>query len=166
MVNSVSVVSITVRVSANAYCGKAHLLLLLLLLHQLLISLSSLSTSEIRGCCELASARWLRRRIHSVSPSLGTCMMTGMQFKMPRHSNFWSYETNHPDLVLFTGDFGEENVELVQDITNLEFPKAVILGNHDAWWSTYNLQLAPSEGERDGVQTQLDLLGKAHVGSS
>ncbi|KAH9567137.1 hypothetical protein CY35_03G015300 [Sphagnum magellanicum] len=95
MVNSVSVVSITVRVSANAYCGKAHLLLLLLLLHQLLISLSSLSTSEIRGCCELASARWLRRRIHSVSPSLGTCMMTGMQFKMPRHSNFWSYETNH-----------------------------------------------------------------------
>jgi hypothetical protein len=70
MVNSVSVVSITVRVSANACCGKAHLLLLLL--HQLLISLSSLSTSEIRGCCELASARWLWRRIHSVSPSLGT----------------------------------------------------------------------------------------------
>jgi hypothetical protein len=37
------------------------------------------------------------------------------------------------------GDFGEENVELVRDITNLEFPKAVILGNHDAWWSTYKL---------------------------
>jgi uncharacterized protein (TIGR04168 family) len=62
-----------------------------------------------------------------------------------------------PDLVLFTGDFGEENVELVRDISNLDFPKAVILGNHDAWWSTYNLQLAPSEGERDGVQAQLDL---------
>jgi predicted MPP superfamily phosphohydrolase len=62
-----------------------------------------------------------------------------------------------PDLVLFTGDFGEENVELVRDISNLDFPKAVILGNHDAWWSTYNLQLGPSEGERDGVQAQLDL---------
>jgi hypothetical protein len=37
------------------------------------------------------------------------------------------------------GDFGEENVELVQDISNLDFPKAVILGNHDAWWSTYKL---------------------------
>jgi hypothetical protein len=37
------------------------------------------------------------------------------------------------------GDFGEENVELVQDITNLDFPKAVILGNHDACWSTYEL---------------------------
>jgi predicted phosphohydrolase len=49
------------------------------------------------------------------------------------------------------GDFGEENVELVRDISNLDFPKAVILGNHDAWWSTYN------EGERDGVQAQLDL---------
>ncbi|KAH9567151.1 hypothetical protein CY35_03G015800 [Sphagnum magellanicum] len=71
-----------------------------------------------------------------------------------------------PDLVLFTGDFGEENVELVRDISNLDFPKAVILGNHDAWWSTYNLQLGPSEGERDGVQAQLDLLGKAHVGYS
>ncbi len=48
------VVSITVRVSANAYCGKAHLLLLLLLLlHQGLICLSSLSTSEIRGCTSL-----------------------------------------------------------------------------------------------------------------
>jgi hypothetical protein len=55
------------------------------------------------------------------------------------------------------GDFGEENVELVRDISNLDFPKAVILGNHDAWWSTYNLQLGPSEGERDGVQAQLDL---------
>jgi len=37
------------------------------------------------------------------------------------------------------GDFGEENVELVRDISNLDFPKAVILGNHDAWWSTYKL---------------------------
>ncbi|KAH8966294.1 hypothetical protein BDL97_03G018300 [Sphagnum fallax] len=71
-----------------------------------------------------------------------------------------------PDLVLSTGDFGEENVELVRDISNLNFSKAVILGNHDAWESTYNLQLGPSEGERDGVQAQLDLLGKAHVGYS
>lgn len=32
-----------------------------------------------------------------------------------------------------SGDFGNENVELVQSIADLDFPKAVILGNHDAW---------------------------------
>ncbi|EOA14752.1 hypothetical protein CARUB_v10028048mg [Capsella rubella] len=40
-----------------------------------------------------------------------------------------------PDLVLFTGDFGEENVSLVQSVAPLPFPKAVILGNHDAWFT-------------------------------
>ncbi|CAL5376158.1 unnamed protein product [Camellia sinensis] len=38
-----------------------------------------------------------------------------------------------PDLVLFTGDFGNENVELVRSIAELKVAKAVILGNHDAW---------------------------------
>ncbi|XP_057967677.1 uncharacterized protein LOC131157492 isoform X2 [Malania oleifera] len=38
-----------------------------------------------------------------------------------------------PDLVLFTGDFGNENVELVRSVANLEMAKAVILGNHDTW---------------------------------
>lgn len=33
----------------------------------------------------------------------------------------------------FLGDFGEENIELVRSVANLEFAKAVILGNHDAW---------------------------------
>nr|GME15005.1 Calcineurin-like metallo-phosphoesterase superfamily protein isoform 1 [Ipomoea batatas] len=60
-----------------------------------------------------------------------------------------------PDLVLFTGrlsyllcflyslnstdngnvscDFGNENVDLVKSIADLEIAKAIILGNHDAW---------------------------------
>ncbi|XP_073145868.1 uncharacterized protein [Henckelia pumila] len=38
-----------------------------------------------------------------------------------------------PDLVLFTGDFGNENVDIVRSVSKLEFAKAVILGNHDAW---------------------------------
>ncbi|RDX64146.1 hypothetical protein CR513_57331, partial [Mucuna pruriens] len=33
------------------------------------------------------------------------------------------------------GDFGDENVEVVQSVANLEFAKAVILGNHDAWFT-------------------------------
>lgn len=31
------------------------------------------------------------------------------------------------------GDFGNENVDLVGSISNVDFAKAVILGNHDAW---------------------------------
>ncbi|KAK4604706.1 hypothetical protein RGQ29_012965 [Quercus rubra] len=56
-----------------------------------------------------------------------------------------------PDLVLFTGDFGEENVELVQSAASLEFAKAAILGNHDAW---YTQQF--SGKRKDGVQLQLE----------
>lgn len=35
--------------------------------------------------------------------------------------------------VLASGDFGNENVDLVRSIADLEITKAVILGNHDAW---------------------------------
>ncbi|KAL5842037.1 hypothetical protein ACOSQ3_012640 [Xanthoceras sorbifolium] len=63
-----------------------------------------------------------------------------------------------PDLVLFTGDFGDENVELVQSVADLEFPKAVILGNHDSW-KTQQF----SGKKKDGVQLQLECLGEEHV---
>ncbi len=39
------------------------------------------------------------------------------------------------DLVLFVGDFGNESVEIVRQIAEIKLPKAVILGNHDAWYS-------------------------------
>lgn len=35
--------------------------------------------------------------------------------------------------LLEIGDFGNENVDLVQSVADLQFPKAVILGNHDSW---------------------------------
>ncbi|CAM8965945.1 unnamed protein product [Rhodiola kirilowii] len=74
-----------------------------------------------------------------------------------------------PDLVLFTGkcynrllgDFGNENVELVQSVSELNMPKAVILGNHDSW-RTQQL----STKRKDGVQKQLECLGAEHVGYS
>ncbi|XP_022731944.1 uncharacterized protein LOC111286307 isoform X2 [Durio zibethinus] len=59
-----------------------------------------------------------------------------------------------PDLVLFTGDFGNENVELVQNVAALNFPKAVILGNHDSW-STQQF----SSKKKDRVQLQLEWYG-------
>ncbi|CAI9098912.1 OLC1v1035644C1 [Oldenlandia corymbosa var. corymbosa] len=64
-----------------------------------------------------------------------------------------------PDLVLFTGDFGNENVELVRSVADVDIAKAVILGNHDAW-STQKF----SASEKDPVQLQLECLGDEHVG--
>jgi uncharacterized protein (TIGR04168 family) len=71
------------------------------------------------------------------------------------------------DLVLFVGDFGNEEVPLVRAIANLDLPKAVILGNHDAWYSAsdWGKKKCPYDQEQeDRVQQQLDLLGATHVG--
>ncbi|BAW97692.1 hypothetical protein NIES970_26470 [[Synechococcus] sp. NIES-970] len=71
------------------------------------------------------------------------------------------------DLVLFVGDFGNEAVGLVQHIAALPLPKAVIFGNHDAWYtaSDWGRKKAPYDHNReDRVQAQLDMLGGTHVG--
>ncbi|XP_033140257.1 uncharacterized protein LOC103851652 isoform X2 [Brassica rapa] len=55
-------------------------------------------------------------------------------FLLYSHNPLWLLNLIlQPQLVLFTGDFGEEDVPLVQSVAALPFPKAVILGNHDAW---------------------------------
>lgn len=64
-----------------------------------------------------------------------------------------------PDLVLFTGDFGNENVELVRSIVDLKLTKAAILGNHDSWRTSQF-----SQSGKDRVQRQLECLGDEHVG--
>ncbi|XBI07903.1 hypothetical protein VPH35_135728 [Triticum aestivum] len=64
-----------------------------------------------------------------------------------------------PDLVLFTGDYGNENVQLVKSISDLQFPKAAILGNHDCW-RTHQF----SEKKVDRVRLQLESLGEQHAG--
>jgi uncharacterized protein (TIGR04168 family) len=71
------------------------------------------------------------------------------------------------DLALFVGDFGNESVEVVRAIANLPLPIAVALGNHDAWYSAtpWGQQKCPYDrNQEDWVQSQLDLLGPAHVG--
>lgn len=73
------------------------------------------------------------------------------------------------DLVLFVGDFGNEAVEIVREIAAVPIPKAVIMGNHDAWYSasSWGRKKAPyDKSQEDRVQQQLDLLGEAHVGYS
>jgi uncharacterized protein (TIGR04168 family) len=71
------------------------------------------------------------------------------------------------DLVLFVGDIGNEAVGLVRQIAALDLPKAVILGNHDAWYSAtdWGRKKCPYDrAEEDRVLQQLEALGQAHVG--
>lgn len=71
------------------------------------------------------------------------------------------------DLVLLVGDFGNESIEVVRSIAALDLPKAVIMGNHDAWYSAtdWGIKQCPYDRTKeDWVQQQLDLLGKTHVG--
>ena len=60
-----------------------------------------------------------------------------------------------PDLSLFVGDFGEEDVELVAEVARVPERKAVILGNHDAWYSASPTRRGNSVA-LDGVEEQLD----------
>jgi uncharacterized protein (TIGR04168 family) len=71
------------------------------------------------------------------------------------------------DLVLFVGDFGNEAVALVRQIAALEIPKAVILGNHDAWYTAtdWGRKKCPYDRtQEDWVDQQLQALGETHVG--
>jgi uncharacterized protein (TIGR04168 family) len=71
------------------------------------------------------------------------------------------------DLVLLVGDFGNESVAVVESIAALALPKAIILGNHDAWYSAteWGRKKCPYDRQQeDRVQRQLDLLGETHVG--
>ncbi|MEM1366493.1 MAG: TIGR04168 family protein [Cyanobacteria bacterium P01_H01_bin.15] len=71
------------------------------------------------------------------------------------------------DLVLFVGDFGNESLTVVSQVAALPLPKAVVLGNHDAWYTAtpWGQKKAPYDRScEDRVQRQIDLLGTAHVG--
>ena len=76
-------------------------------------------------------------------------------------------ETLEVDLALFVGDFGNEAIAIVRQIAAVSVPKAVILGNHDAWYtaSKQNRKKCPyDQTKEDRVQQQLDTLGECHVG--
>ena len=85
----------------------------------------------------------------------------------------WEEEDNQAlahlgvDLAIFVGDFGNESIEIVSLIAKLDIPKAVILGNHDAWYTAtpWGQKKAPYDRTKeDRVQRQLDILGASHIG--
>ncbi|BDA43788.1 hypothetical protein COCOBI_04-8050 [Coccomyxa sp. Obi] len=76
------------------------------------------------------------------------------------------------DAAIFVGDFGEEAVGLIRRVADVSTPRAVILGNHDAWYSltawARNKWIMSGAAREDavygGVVKQLDILGSDHVG--
>ncbi|EIE19271.1 metallophosphoesterase, partial [Coccomyxa subellipsoidea C-169] len=76
------------------------------------------------------------------------------------------------DAAVFIGDFGEEAVGLIRRVADVRTPKAVILGNHDAWYSltawARNKWIMSGAARGDavyaGVTKQLEILGDNHVG--
>ena len=73
------------------------------------------------------------------------------------------------DLVLFVGDFGNEDLAIVEQIASLPLPKAAIFGNHDAWytatpWGRRKRPYDPAKDDR--FATQLKILEACHVGYS
>jgi uncharacterized protein (TIGR04168 family) len=71
------------------------------------------------------------------------------------------------DLVLFVGDFGNESVNVVRSIAQLNLPKAAIFGNHDGWYSItdWGRKKCPYDRQvEDRLQIQIDLFADIHVG--
>lgn len=71
------------------------------------------------------------------------------------------------DLVLFVGDFGNEDLAMVEQIAALPLAKAAIFGNHDAWytatpWGRRKRPYDPAVDDR--FATQLKILDACHVG--
>lgn len=73
-----------------------------------------------------------------------------------------------PDITVFLGDIGNEAVHLTRQIAEMDLPKAVILGNHDAFFTPEPMirkELTP-DTTVDPANAQLDILGDDHVGFS
>lgn len=121
----------------------------------------SLSTSKVNNCFPFvtlppSSISTLR---FPMAPSARVAVVGDVHDDWEFEADAKALQFLQPDLVLFTGDFGNENVELVGSISELKIPKAVILGNHDC---VYTRQF--SHKMKDGVQCQLECLGEDHVG--
>ena len=79
-----------------------------------------------------------RRRILQpmpVPPPAATMLIVGDMHRHWRTADRSYLESGDQDIVVFVGDLGDEDDELVRDVAAVDAHKAVILGNHDAWQS-------------------------------
>jgi uncharacterized protein (TIGR04168 family) len=66
-------------------------------------------------------------------------------------------DRSRPDLTMFVGDLGDEDVEMVRAVAALPHQKAVLLGNHDAWQS-FGRRTATEK-----LRESLEILGEDHL---
>ena len=61
-----------------------------------------------------------------------------------------------PDMALFVGDYGNEDVEIVRNIARLQdrLPTASILGNHDTWFLSREIAKALSKKKKKNKKKQ------------
>jgi uncharacterized protein (TIGR04168 family) len=95
----------------------------------------------------------------SIDP-VATLTVVGDVHRWWRSADSTFLERSRPDLSLFVGDLGDEDVEIVRLVAELPVPKAVILGNHDAWQSFGRKVSTPK------LQESLSLLGEDHIAYS
>jgi uncharacterized protein (TIGR04168 family) len=91
------------------------------------------------------------------SDPIATLTVVGDVHRWWRPADAAFLERSRPDLSLFVGDLGDEDVPIVRAIASLPVPKAVILGNHDAWQS-FGRRVAT-----DKLRESLELLGEDHI---
>lgn len=91
------------------------------------------------------------------SDPVATLTVVGDVHRWWRPADAAFLERTRPDLSLFVGDLGDEDVPIVRAIASLPVPKAVILGNHDAWQS-FGRRVAT-----DRLRESLEVLGEDHV---
>lgn len=66
---------------------------------------------------------------------------------------------SHPEATaVFVGDFGDEDVALVERLAAVRTPKAITFGNHDAW------NAMRRRGPRERVERQLAVVGDDFIG--
>jgi uncharacterized protein (TIGR04168 family) len=93
-------------------------------------------------------------------PHPATLTVVGDVHRWWRAGDSTFLERSRPDLAMFVGDLGDEDVEIVRGIAALPVPKAVILGNHDAWQSFGRKRAT------DKLRESLALLGEDHIAYS
>ena len=110
----------------------------------------------------LGDRRWLP--CDFVNPSAqgnpATLLTVGDIHRCWREVDSVYLERSQPDLALFVGDFGDEDVDIVQRIADLPINKAVMLGNHDAYLSFSKKEVT------DKLNESLDILGGDHIAYS
>ncbi len=91
------------------------------------------------------------------NPSDATLVAIGDIHRCWREVDSVYLERSRPDLALFVGDLGDEDPEMVRRIAAIDVPKAVMLGNHDAW------QSFSKKEQTDSLAACIDALGDDHL---